>query len=205
MQKQKSPISEFPHPRSREHDAASLTGWRHHLWLALLVCASVAFSLGFACATPFAAFSTAAALTLNRRDAMLLTGAVWLANQFVGFIVLRYPWTITSFAWGFAIGAAAIVATLAARWTACALNKAMWTGRSLAAFAAAFAVFEGVLFMVALVVLGGTEDFTPPIVAWIFAVNASALIGLFVLNRLAMVIGLIPKLRARPSITEQRA
>jgi hypothetical protein len=48
--------------------------------------------------------------------------------------------------------------------------------------------------MVALVVLGGTEDFTPPIVGWIFAVNASALIGLFVLNWLAMVIGLIPKL-----------
>jgi hypothetical protein len=81
----------------------------------------------------------------------------------------------------------------------------MWTGRSLAAFAAAFAVFEGVLFMVALVVLGGTEDFTPPIVGWIFAVNASTLIGLFVLNWLAMVIGLIPKLPARPSMTERHA
>src|SRR5271156_2947543 len=104
MQKQKAPVFESPHPRSQEHDAAALTGWRHHLWLALLVCASVAFSLSFACATPFAAFSTAAALTLNRRDAMLLTGAVWLANQFVGFTVLRYPWTMTSFAWGVAIG-----------------------------------------------------------------------------------------------------
>src|SRR5271166_4432172 len=195
MKEQKSPISEFPHTRSLEHDAASLTSWRHHLWLPLLVCASVAFSLGFACAAPFAAFSTAAALTLNRRDAMLLTGAVWLANQFVGFIVLRYPWTITSFTWGVAIGSAAILATLAARWTTRALDKAVWTGRYLAAFAAAFA----------LVVLGGTEDFTPPIVGWIFAVNAGALIGLFVLNWLAMVVGLLPRLPARPSITEQHA
>jgi hypothetical protein len=202
---QKSPISQFAHPRSREHDAASLTGWRHHLWLALLVCASVGFTLSFACATPFAAFSTAAALTLNRRDAMLLTGAVWLANQFVGFIVLRYPWAGSSFAWGLAIGAAAILATLAARWTARALNKAIWTGRSLAAFAAAFGVFEGVLYMVALVVLGGTKDFAPPIIGWIFAVNASALIGLFVVNRLAIVIGLIPTLPTRPSITERHA
>ena len=205
MKEQKSPISEFPHTRSLEHDAASLTSWRHHLWLPLLVCASVAFSLGFACAAPFAAFSTAAALTLNRRDAMLLTGAVWLANQFVGFIVLRYPWTITSFTWGVAIGSAAILATLAARWTTRALDKAVWTGRYLAVFAAAFAVFEGVLFMVSLVVLGGTEDFTPPIVGWIFAVNAGALIGLFVLNWLAMVVGLLPRLPARPSITEQHA
>jgi hypothetical protein len=205
MKVQKSPISKFAHPRSPEHDAASLTGWRHHLWLALLVCASVAFSLGFACATPFAAFSTAAALTLNRRDAFLLTGTVWLANQFVGFTVLRYPWTITSFAWGIAIGAAAILATLAARWTTRALHKAVWTGRYLAAFAAAFAVFEGVLFMVSLVVLGGTEDFTPAIVGWIFVLNASALIGLFELNWLAMKIGLIPTLPTRPSITERRA
>jgi hypothetical protein len=205
MKVQKSPISEFAHPRSREHDSASLTGWRHRLWLALLVCASVAFSLAFACATPFAAFSTAAALTLNRRDALLLTGAVWLANQFVGFIVLRYPWTVSSFAWGVAIGAAAILATLAARWTTRALNKVVWTARSLVAFAAAFGVFEGVLFIVALGVLGGTEDFTPPIVGWIFAVNASALIGLFLLNWLAMVIGLIPTLPTRPSITERHA
>jgi hypothetical protein len=142
---------------------------------------------------------------LNRRDAILLTGAVWLANQFVGFIVLRYPWTITSFAWGVAIGGAAILATLAARWTTRALNKAVWTGRYLAAFAAAFAVFEGVLFLVSLVILGGTEDFTPPIVGWIFAVNASALIGLFVLNWLAVLIGLIPTLPTRPSITERHA
>ncbi len=205
MKEQKSPIFEYPNTRSREHDAASLTGWRRYLWLALLVCASVAFTLSFACATTFAAFSTAAALTLNRRDAMLLTGAVWLANQFVGFIVLRYPWTLSSFGWGVAIGVAAILATLAARWTTSALEKAIWTGRTFAAFAAAFAVFEGVLFVVAHVVLGGTEDFAPPIVGWIFAVNASALIGLFVLNWLAMIIGLIPRLPARPSITERHA
>ena len=75
----------------------------------------------------------------------------------------------------------------------------------MAAFAAAFAVLEGVLFMVALVVLGGTKDFALPIIGWIFAVNASALIGLFVLNWLAMVIGLIPTLPTRPSITERHA
>jgi len=86
---------------------------------------------------------------------MFLTGAVRLANQFVGFTVLRYPLTISSFAWGVAIGAAAILATLAARATTLGLEKTIRTGHSLAAFAAAFAVFEGVLFVIALVVLGG--------------------------------------------------
>jgi hypothetical protein len=77
--------------------------------------------------------------------------------------------------------------------------------RSLAAFGVAFVVFEGALFAVALVVLGGTEAFTPPIVGWILAANASALIGLFVLNWLAMVIGLIPRLPLHQSITERHA
>jgi len=58
-------------------------GWGHEVWLALLVAASAAFSFVFACATPFAAFGAAAALTLSRRDALRLTVAVWLANQVI--------------------------------------------------------------------------------------------------------------------------
>jgi len=205
MKEQKSPIFEYPNTRSREHDAASLTGWRRDLWLVLLVCASVAFTLSFACATPFAAFSTAAALTLNRRDAMLLTGAVWLANQFVGFIVLRYPWTLMLVWLGCRYRCGSNPRDFGRSMDYLCVRESHLDWRTFAAFAAAFAVFEGVLFVIALVVLGGTEDFAPPIVGWIFAVNASALIGLFVLNWLAMIIGLIPRLPARPLITERHA
>jgi hypothetical protein len=60
------------------------TGWRRPLWIALLVAASVAFTLGFACATPLAAFAAIAALSMPRKDALLLIGLVWLANQAVG-------------------------------------------------------------------------------------------------------------------------
>ena len=49
---------------------------------------SIGFSLVFACATPFVALVTLAALTMSRRDAFIVTGAVWLANQAVG---LRHP------------------------------------------------------------------------------------------------------------------
>jgi hypothetical protein len=61
------------------------TGWRRPLWIALLVAASVAFTLGFACATPLAAFAAIAALSMPRKDALLLIGLVWLANQAIGF------------------------------------------------------------------------------------------------------------------------
>src|ERR1700722_16951716 len=89
--------------------------WRLLLWLALLVAGSVAFTLGFACATPLAAFGAAAALTLPRHQALGLTGAVWLASQIVGFSVLGYPLTADCLAWGAVLGIAAVAGTVAAR------------------------------------------------------------------------------------------
>jgi hypothetical protein len=85
--------------RQQTRSSASV-GWRHLVWLGLLISASVAFSLGLACATPFAAFAAAAALTLSRRDALVLVTSVWFANQLVGFTVLHFPWTANTFAWG---------------------------------------------------------------------------------------------------------
>ena len=172
-----------------EREKTSLN-WRRHLWLALLVAASVAFSLGFACATPLAAFAAAAALTLPRRDALLLTTAVWLANQLVGFAFLHYPWTASTFAWGIAIGAAALLAAEAARSAALGTVRAGAALASLAALLAAYAAYEAVLFAVAAAALGGVEDFVPAIVGWIFLINAAAFVALFVLNRLGRAVGL---------------
>lgn len=175
--------------------------WRRPFWLALLVAASVAFTLGFACAVPLAAFAAAAALTLPRRDALLLIGAVWLANQIVGFAVLGYPWEAQSLAWGAPLGIVALLSTLAAQAVAPRLARAGTAAAALASFAAAFAVYEGALFVLSLVV-GATADFTPDIVAWILAMNAGAMIGLALLHRLGEIIGLAPAplpMRARPA------
>ena len=101
------------HPQSH----AVPINWRRPIWIALLVIASIAFSLGFACATPFAAFAAAAALTMNRRDTMLLVGLVWLANQGVGFGVL-HPWTADCLAWGVGLGIVALLSALGAEFGA---------------------------------------------------------------------------------------
>ena len=50
--------------------------WRRLVGCGLLMSAGVAFSLGLACATPFAAFAAAAALTLSRREALVLMTSV---------------------------------------------------------------------------------------------------------------------------------
>ncbi len=67
----------------------------------------------------------------------------------------------------------------------------------LASFAAAFAVYEAGLFVVAVAALGDTASFTPAIIGRIFVINAVAMLGLLVLNRLAIASGFIatPNLR----------
>ena len=189
----------------QQKSRSPLTVWRHWLWLAVLVGTSVAFTLSLACAVPLAAFAAAAALTLSRQDALVLVLAVWLANQLVGFTVLDYPWTASTFAWGAALGAVAILATLAGRWT---VRRSMGRGRAvgyLATFLVAFAVYEAALFAVSATLLGGTEIYTAAIQGWILAVNSVAFVGLLVLHRLAVSAGFVVRPATGPAMTESRA
>ena len=160
------------------------------LWLALLVVASVAFTLGLACAMPFAGLGAAAALTLPRRDALYLTGLAWLANQIVGFAFLAYPTTADTFAWGAVLGLVALASALAAQQLVERLRRLGIVAVAFTSFAGAFLVYEGGLFLVAAAFLGGTEDFAPSIVAYILAINAAAFVGLLALHRLGVAIGL---------------
>jgi hypothetical protein len=207
MQKQDLAILHPAHRSVREAigSPSAPVGWRYHVWLALLVRISIAFSLGFACATPFAAFAAAAALTFSRRDALVLILGVWLANQLVGFALLNYPWTASTLAWGLALGVAAVAATLAGQWAARCLADTARFVNSAVTFLAAFAVYEGVLFAVAVALLGGTEDFTGAIISWIFAVNAAALVGLLALNRFGISAGLVARPAIPLSVTEAHA
>jgi hypothetical protein len=171
--------------------SSAFANWRRPVWLGLLISASVAFSLGLACATPFAAFAAAAALTLSRRDALVLVMSVWLANQLVGFTLLHYPWTANAFAWGIALGVVAVLATLASQWAVKRTADAARVFSFSVPFLLAFVVYEAALFALSVGLLGGDEVFTEAIQGRIFVINAAALIGLLALNRLAATVGLV--------------
>ena len=179
--------------------------WRHPLWLGLLVGASMVFSLGLACAVPLAAFAAAAALSLSRRDALLLILLVWAANQLVGFTLLGYPWTASTFAWGAALGIVAVLATLAGQWVAGRLVNARYAFTFAATFLIAFAVYEAALFAISATLLGGTEIYTAAIQGRIFAINAAAFVGLLVLNHLAASVGLANRPATTLAMTERHA
>jgi hypothetical protein len=163
---------------------------RRVLWLTVLVAASVGFTLGFACAVPFAAFAAATALTLDTRDALLLTVALWLANQIVGFGLMGYPWDGSTLLWGVVLGVVALLSTAAARLASTQVARAPYGVVLVSSFAAAFVAYEGGLYIVSAAWLGGTEDFTGSIVAYIAGLNVLAFIGLLVIERLGRMLGL---------------
>src|ERR1700761_9362529 len=109
------------------------------LWIVLVVTTGICLSTFFACATPFAALATLAALKLGRRDAIVVIGLVWAANQAIGFGFLAYPWPWDCPAWGLAIGMSAGLAMLAAKSLATTRPAPLAVSRP---FVAAFTAFE---------------------------------------------------------------
>jgi hypothetical protein len=168
---------------SQKHRSIT-SAWPRLLWLAILIGSSLVFSVGFACAAPFEAIGAAAAITLARRDALFVSGVTWLINQCVGYGMLGYPWTSNSVAWGIALGAATLLATVAAGAVyqmKTAIPKAFRFGIT---FVSAFLAFEATTYVAALSFLGGVQDFTIGIVSRVFVINAATFVGLVVVYSL---------------------
>ena len=156
-------------------------------WVALLIVAGFLSSVTFECVTPFAAFAALTAVTMRLSGALATTAAIWFTNQALGFLALGYPLDGSTFAWGGAIGVAALLATLAAA----AINEigfpALWL-QVTGAFGAAFLVYEGILLL-ATVVLGGAQNFSPDIVAKLALSDAAWLIGVVILRHGLLSLG----------------
>ena len=174
---------------SKSSSALTANGGGARLSVPLLLIAGCASaSLIFACATPFAAFAVLAAALLPLRHALATTIAVWLANQAIGFVLLGYPYTLNAVAWGFVLGAAALVATVIA---AAAFRNLTGLSRFAVypiALIAAFAVYEIVLLAM-VPMLGGGEAFALPIVGRIALTNAVWLVGLVAIVEIARAAG----------------
>ena len=176
---------------------------RRWLWILLLTAASVFVTLGMACATPFAALATLAALHMSRRDGLTLIGIAWLADQAVGYGLLGYPRTANSLAWGVVLGVGAFAALLAAQALADRVRAGGAVLAGAAAFGGAFVAYQAVLVAATPVLASGAEAFSLPIVGWVLRVNLLSLAGLLVLYRLAVWIGLVTRapLGARATVT----
>jgi hypothetical protein len=162
---------------------------RRWAWIGLLGGASIGFSLVFACATPFVALVTLAALNMSRRDAFIVTGAVWLANQAVGYGILDYPRTVDSYAWGVAIGIAVLLALLAARTVARQFERNGPFVATATVFLSGFAAYELALYAASFW-LPSDSAFSWPVVGYVLKVNLLGLGSLIIVRLVATTVGL---------------
>jgi len=144
---------------------------------ALLTASCALASFALACATPFAAFAVVAAAMLPLRPALLVVPGAWLVNQTIGFGALHYPIDGSTIAWGFAIGAAALLATAVSS----AVLRMLPQGRTPLVLAvtlvAAYAAYELAL-LAATPFLGGEGAFTAAIVTRLGLTSTAWLTGL---------------------------
>jgi hypothetical protein len=136
---------------------------RSWLWIGLIGIASILLSRAFACATPFAALATLSAFTLRRRQSVALIVSVWFANQVIGFGWPHYPRTPSTFAWGMAIGVAALASLMAACEVARRTRMSLWISVPLA--------LTGALTFLPT----GLGAFAPPVLFRIVIINVTAL------------------------------
>jgi hypothetical protein len=166
----------FPTPMAR-------IGGGRAAWLVLLIAMALLSSFTFACVTPFAAFAVLTAATLPLPRALAIMVAVWLVNQALGFLALGYPLDPSTFAWGGVIGIAALAATVAAA----RIGVRSWQ-HLVAGFAAAFLVYEALLYLAAFY-LGGSENFSAGIVAKLALSDTCWLVGIAILRHGLMRFG----------------
>ena len=175
-----------------------MTDNRQWILFGILGAASVGLSYVFTCATPFAALATVAALNMSRRDGLLLVGAAWGVNQAIGFGLLGYPLAASTFLWGAAIGAGALMATLAVFQIKSIISRFGDFGSAAFGLMVAFLAYEAVLYMTAMAMQSGFGAFTGEIMREIFAVNVLALAGLMALQKAAAYAGIAGDGRGRP-------
>ncbi len=139
-----------------------------NIWAAILAMGSVLGSLALACIFPFAALAALLAATVPFRKAMLWMGGAWFANQAVGYLLLGYPHSATSYGHGLAIGVTAMVSLVVAKKILDLRGDRSLLSVGLA-FAGAFVAYQALLLVAALF-LGGVQNFVPAIV-WQVAQN----------------------------------
>lgn len=169
------------------------------LWMALMAALTVIGSYGLACVAPLAALAALAALTLRRTEGLILVVGAWIANQAVGFLLLSYPHTADTYAWGAAIGVATVVGYFAASAATSLSNSTL--ARVAFAFAASFVVYQAALYAFGVATGYAGDSFSAAIVGEVLAINAIAYVAFLALHRIGVALSLLAPARGETIAT----
>jgi hypothetical protein len=150
-------------------------------WAVTLGVAAIAGTLASACAMPFVALSTLAAVTMPRRQALAAVTLMWLSNQLLGFTLLGFPHTQQTFGWGLVLGLSSLAALMVAR--RLTVGREQGPVRLLGTLAAAFLCYEAGIFAFA-DLLGLPCPFTLSVIAQVALNDAIWFAALYPLHLL---------------------
>lgn len=159
------------------------------LWIALIAGLTVIGSYAFACVAPLAAVAALAALTLRRTEGLVLVLLAWIVNQAVGFMLLSYPHTPDTYAWGAAIGAAAVLGYFAATAVTPLVRSPLLAAA--AAFFAAFAAYQAGLYAFGVATSYAGDSFSAAVIGEVLTINAVAYVGFLVIHRAAVALSIV--------------
>ncbi len=127
-------------------------GWQaiaySRLWPMILLAIGVASSLIYAHA-PLPAFAAVSGMTLPRRRAFGLVGALWAISQGLGFTLRGYPLELTAIAWGAVMGVGALFAVNLSSRRPAALQRdwrGHWTWGAIA-LAGSVVLYQGLILL----------------------------------------------------------
>jgi len=120
------------------------------------------------CIVPLAALAAFAASYAPARVGIGTILATWLSGQVLGFTIHHYPMNGSTFAWGIAIGVAALAAYALAR---------VARRNMVISFVVAFAAFEAVLMLFS-IKLGDWDAYAPRILFMLLLTNAAWFTGM---------------------------
>ena len=169
------------------------------LWMGVLIAAAVLFSFALACGMPFVAVGALAALTMPARDARLLAGLGWRANQAIGFGFLGYPLDAMTLAWGVALGFSALAAVVGALFVLRQMPRGTLPTQLGMTFVAAWTAQQGTVFLASLVLGGTAGAFAASVVWFIFWTNALAFLVLLCLQSAGAKVGVARPMQQRAS------
>lgn len=152
------------------------SSWPRWLWISTLLIGAALLSPAYHCGFPLVAFVTIAALTLGRQDALFASVAVLLTHQTLIFASQHHHATGAALTWAVAFGAIALLSSETASF--------VWRRRNgvvgaIAAFVAAYAVYEISVVAFCLASGRGMESFTLATVTRIFLRNVYIFGGLW--------------------------
>ena len=171
------------------------------LWIVLLTAASTITTLALACATPFPALAALAATQMRRRDGVALMIVAWLASQSVGFCLLGYPRDAATLLWAVALATAAVTSVLVAGAVTARAGARNELARIGLAYVVAVVAFKLVILAWSFALGGVATALSPAINARQIVRNGTILIGLLLLYRGLVSVGLPAAPRDRRIVT----